>query len=110
VTGGSLPAQTWHDIMEYAHQGIELKSIPSPRCNRRLHAPAEASQARPTDRRAPHLTKRGTDILVRVERLMDDAARWSRATSPRPSRCAATPTRPAMLVCLRPAGRHGPRN
>ena len=28
MTGGSLPAQTWHDIMEYAHQGIELKSVP----------------------------------------------------------------------------------
>ena len=28
MTGGSLPAQTWHDIMEYAHQGIELKPIP----------------------------------------------------------------------------------
>ena len=28
MTGGSLPAQTWHDIMAFAHQGIELKQIP----------------------------------------------------------------------------------
>ena len=28
MTGGSLPAQTWHTIMAYAHQGIELKQIP----------------------------------------------------------------------------------
>ena len=28
MTGGSLPAQTWHDIMAYAHQGVELKNIP----------------------------------------------------------------------------------
>src|SRR5215831_8252633 len=28
MTGGSLPAQTWHEIMAYAHQGIELKPIP----------------------------------------------------------------------------------
>ena len=28
MTGGSLPAQTWHDIMEFAHQGVELKHIP----------------------------------------------------------------------------------
>src|SRR5262244_1447376 len=28
MTGGSLPAQTWHDIMAYAHQGIELRPIP----------------------------------------------------------------------------------
>src|SRR6202140_5162907 len=27
MTGGSLPAQTWHEIMAYAHQGIELKQI-----------------------------------------------------------------------------------
>jgi len=28
MTGGSLPAQTWHEIMAYAHQGVELKAIP----------------------------------------------------------------------------------
>src|SRR5436189_290397 len=28
MTGGSLPAQTWHDIMAFAHQGVELKPIP----------------------------------------------------------------------------------
>ena len=25
MTGGSLPAQTWHDIMVVAHQGVEVK-------------------------------------------------------------------------------------
>ncbi len=28
MTGGTLPAATWHDIMAYAHQGIELKPLP----------------------------------------------------------------------------------
>ena len=28
MTGGSLPAMTWHSIMAYAHQGIELKQLP----------------------------------------------------------------------------------
>jgi penicillin-binding protein 1A len=28
MTGGTLPARTWHDIMAYAHTGIELKPIP----------------------------------------------------------------------------------
>ncbi len=28
LTGGSLPAMTWKRLMEYAHQGIELKPIP----------------------------------------------------------------------------------
>ena len=27
MTGGSLPAQTWHDIMVAAHQGVEVKEI-----------------------------------------------------------------------------------
>ena len=35
MTGGSLPAQTWHDIMAYAHQGIELKPIPGLERSRR---------------------------------------------------------------------------
>jgi penicillin-binding protein 1A len=26
MTGGTLPARTWHEIMAYAHQGIELKN------------------------------------------------------------------------------------
>ena len=28
MTGGSLPAMTWHEIMSYAHTGIELKALP----------------------------------------------------------------------------------
>ena len=27
VTGGTLPAVAWHDIMEYAHRGIALKPV-----------------------------------------------------------------------------------
>jgi penicillin-binding protein 1A len=77
MTGGSLPAQTWHDIMEFAHQGVELRNIPGVAPNGSTigkmiadsgRDPAQA--ARPTV-----LTKRGTDVLVRVERLMDDATR-----------------------------------
>ena len=28
MTGGTIPAGTWHDIMAYAHTGIELKALP----------------------------------------------------------------------------------
>jgi len=84
MTGGSLPAQTWHAIMAYAHQGIELKQIPG--LGPATAASAAARQA-PTVAAAPArtggevaqrpalLTRRGADILVRVERLMDDATR-----------------------------------
>jgi penicillin-binding protein 1A len=48
MTGGSLPAQTWHTIMAYAHQGIELKQIPGlggqPATTARAGAGAEAKK------------------------------------------------------------------
>jgi len=92
MTGGSLPAQTWHEIMAYAHQGVELK----PLAGLGPHAPAtgraavaetkkdtvpEISPGRPSI-----LTKRGADALVRVERLMDDATRAlaARGEPPKP--------------------------
>jgi penicillin-binding protein 1A len=99
MTGGSLPAQTWHDIMEYAHQGIELKTVaglgaqgPAARA-----AMAEArANAAPSDvaARPPILTKRGNDILVRVERMMDDATRALAARDPPGSKAEATPAAP----------------
>jgi penicillin-binding protein 1A len=99
MTGGSLPAQTWHDIMAYAHQGIELKAIPGlgPQATGRQQV-AEAREGRegregkkdaavdaPPPRLSTVLTKRGTDALLRVERLMDDATR-ALATSAGPSK------------------------
>jgi penicillin-binding protein 1A len=78
MTGGALPAQTWHDIMAYAHQGIELKAIPG------LSAPTAVARNRASEsknanaeapERPPILTRKGADVLVRVERLMDDATR-----------------------------------
>ena len=79
MTGGSLPAQTWHDIMAYAHQGVELKTIPGlgPQTQTPVARVASAASASKGDapQRPALLTRRGADILVRVERLMDDATR-----------------------------------
>jgi penicillin-binding protein 1A len=87
MTGGSLPAQTWHEIMAYAHQGIELKPIPglgpqSPSGPRTAAAENKADKADKKEgasegpsRGASVLTKRGADTLVRIERLMDDATK-----------------------------------
>ena len=99
MTGGSLPAMTWHNIMAYAHEGIELKQLPGvavPQV-RQPQAMAEAKPAKGKDApaippRPALLTKRGADALVRVERLMDDANRALGPTSsnlgivPAPSR------------------------
>jgi penicillin-binding protein 1A len=79
MTGGSLPAMTWHTVMAYAHQGVELKPIPGlgdkpaarvPVAEGKKEAVPEISAGRPSV-----LTRRGTDALLRVERMMDDATR-----------------------------------
>ncbi|WP_375408379.1 transglycosylase domain-containing protein [uncultured Methylobacterium sp.] len=51
MTGGSLPAMAWHDVMESAHRGIELKALPGLKepgrpalqANRDLAAPVNAA-------------------------------------------------------------------
>ncbi len=79
MTGGSLPAQTWHDIMVPAHQGIELKPIPGlgpaqPQVARAV-VPDSKSSTSDAPQRLPILTRRGADVLIRVERMMEDATR-----------------------------------
>ncbi|MEA2984816.1 MAG: penicillin-binding protein, partial [Alphaproteobacteria bacterium] len=75
MTGGTLPAQTWGQIMAYAHQGIELKPLigvaptpPPPRSQAMVAAAPAPAAPRPT-----LLTKNAAGILVRIERMMDDA-------------------------------------
>jgi penicillin-binding protein 1A len=79
MTGGSLPAMTWHSIMEYAHQGIELKplpGIPVP-TDRKLpvFAAAKPSAGPPPPPRPVMLTKRGAGVLANIERMMEAANR-----------------------------------
>ena len=80
MTGGSLPAQTWHEIMVVAHQGVEVKDIPGVKTPGKQpeSASAKSSMARASDPGSappPILTRRGADILVQVEKAMDDAAK-----------------------------------
>jgi penicillin-binding protein 1A len=75
MTGGTIPALIWHNIMAYAHQGIELRvlaGLPPPQ-----HAPTLADatlQGAPAPQQIL-LTRKGTEALVRVEHLLDDASR-----------------------------------
>lgn len=99
MTGGSLPAQTWHDIMLAAHQGVEVREIPgvgmgqkSPPervANAQANAAPKVLETKPGP--PPVLTKRGADILVRVEKLLDDAAKTSTKSTANDSQ----PTKPA---------------
>jgi penicillin-binding protein 1A len=82
MTGGSLPAQTWHDIMVAAHQGVEIKEIAGVGAGTKLPAAAPTVAAngasKPPEIKPgppPILTRRGADILVQVEKMLDDAAK-----------------------------------
>ncbi|MGP9811857.1 transglycosylase domain-containing protein [Rhodopseudomonas sp. NSM] len=80
MTGGSLPAQTWRDIMIAAHQGVEIKELAGVGMGTRLPASPAQAAARAADEVAkpappPVLTRRGADILVRVEKMLDDATK-----------------------------------
>jgi penicillin-binding protein 1A len=84
MTGGSLPAQTWHDIMVAAHQGVEVREIPGVGMGVKLPAPAAPANvaangvSKTPDIKPgppPILTKRGADILVQVEKMLDEAAK-----------------------------------
>jgi penicillin-binding protein 1A len=95
MTGGSLPAMTWHQIMAYAHQGIEIKNIPGVPAGPTPAAPHVATSTPASGEpalRPTMLTKRSIDVLLRVERLMDNATR-ALADAPDTQRGAALPSR-----------------
>jgi penicillin-binding protein 1A len=117
MTGGSLPAMTWQAIMTYGHQGIELKNIPGTLPNpapgsvpqAKVAAVAAAGDAAP---RPAVLTRRGSDVLLRVERLMDDATRGlalAGTPAPRPGLQSALPQTDA-LASASGAARDGAQN
>ena len=74
MTGGTIPALVWHEIMAYAHQGVELRPLPGLPAPQ--HAPTVADPAFKGGQGPPQalLTRKATEALVRVERLLDDAS------------------------------------
>ena len=74
MTGGTMPAAVWHDIMTYAHQGIELRQLPGLPAPQHVQAAADGAP----QGEEPHpalLTKKATQALTRLEQLLDDADR-----------------------------------
>jgi penicillin-binding protein 1A len=76
MTGGALPAMTWHEIMAYAHQGIELKNLAGVAPNPSTTAPADiVTEGTKTGNdnlpRPALLTDRGSQTLQRIERMME---------------------------------------
>jgi penicillin-binding protein 1A len=76
MTGGSLPAMTWHEIMAYAHQGIEIKPLPGLGGSTQPREPVVSDTA-PGEAipRPLQLSRRAADVLVRLERRMENASR-----------------------------------
>ncbi|MDO1581517.1 transglycosylase domain-containing protein [Rhizobium oryzicola] len=75
MTGGSLPAATFKKLMDYAHQGIELKPIPgieNPLPAKRPAAPAPAKVAKGA-------AQPEVPVLVRPRSLSADATRLLRS-------------------------------
>lgn len=67
MTGGSLPAMTWHDVMETAHQGIELKPLPGlkdvGRAVAQARDPAAAAPVNAAASAAGKLSRRSFEVI-----------------------------------------------
>jgi penicillin-binding protein 1A len=96
MTGGSLPAQTWHEIMAYAHQGVELKQIVGVGPNSATVGPMLDKEGKDMPIKPAMLTNKGAEALLRVERLLDEASR---------AMVAATGAAPPPAVSTQPAPR-----
>jgi penicillin-binding protein 1A len=105
MTGGTLPAMTWHDIMVFAHQGLEPKppfGVAPPAAQ---GAPAAASAASPAaasdaSARPIGLSPKTTKILLDIGDLSRRASEGSQASLAAPlplsadTQARATPAPP----------------
>jgi penicillin-binding protein 1A len=85
MTGGSLPAMTWKEIMAFAHQGIELKPIPgvTPQPGDAKAAVAKAADPTATaGASAGHMPRRSFEVLSSVGAMFKavEAPRAARAS------------------------------
>ena len=70
MTGGTLPAATWHEVMEYAHQGIELKPLPGRPAPAGAPPPAAGTAAAEAPRRPASLPAATASALAAIEAAM----------------------------------------
>ena len=69
MTGGSLPAMVWKEIMAFAHQGIEIKPIPgvAPQGADKATVAKNAGPTQPgTGANAGHMPRRSFEVLSSV--------------------------------------------
>ncbi|SIP94733.1 penicillin-binding protein 1A [Rhizobium sp. RU35A] len=97
MTGGSLPAMTFKKLMDYAHQGIELKPIPGidnplPNGNHATGTPVAAKGAEPS----PPALSRPRSLSADSTRLLRRIARDLATAPPLPAQKVAEAT-PAAI-------------
>jgi penicillin-binding protein 1A len=85
MVGGSLPAMTWHDIMAYAHQSVELRQLPGLPAPQHVQVAVEGAFKGADEPHPALLTRKATDALVHVEHMLDDADRALAAQSSPPA-------------------------
>jgi penicillin-binding protein 1A len=76
MTGGTLPAATWHDIMQYAHSGVDLKPLPGQALIAEKAPAAQENVATgyETPKRREQLPAKTTETLGAIEFLMKAGA------------------------------------
>jgi penicillin-binding protein 1A len=101
LVGGLLPAETWHDIMVFAQQGLDPKPpfgvAPPPPAPSRPAASASAKAAQPTQNAPPQqmgLSQRATKAIGEMGDLAREALKGGQASAgpeaePEPSGLAA---------------------
>ena len=92
MTGGTLPAMTWHDIMAYAHQGVELRQLPGLPPPQHAPAVAEGSFKGADEPHPALLTRKATEALVHLEEILDEADHALAAQTSPPARLGALDT------------------
>ncbi len=96
MTGGTLPAATWHNIMAYAHQGIELKPLPgfpAPAGPANVASAGVAGGDLGAPQRPVTLSRKSADALGDIEQLFRSADKKRRVglgpvTSDPPDTCS----------------------
>ena len=89
MVGGSLPAMTWHDIMAYAHQGVELRPLPGLPAPQHPPALAEGAVKGIDEPHPALLTRKATEALVHLEDMFDDAVHGLSAQAASPATLGA---------------------
>ncbi|CAO4156229.1 penicillin-binding transpeptidase domain-containing protein [Methylorubrum extorquens] len=104
MTGGSLPAMTWHEIMAPAHQGIELK--PMPGLNDRKSAPqaaqAQADGAAAAASTGGRLSRRSFEVLSGLNGLFRNVETNRSAAKSEPSKSEPGKSDPARSGAVAP--------